>query len=92
MKSCRAFELMRRPHFQWGDVSVLFQDPVAVVGGDKRGNGLAEFLDVHEDTAMNHLFLECSEEALCNPVGFRLANEAEACRNPPAFDLFLEGI
>jgi len=92
MTSCRDSDLMRRPHFCRGGVSVLFQYPATVVGGDKRRYYLTQFVEVLKNPTMDGLLFEGSEEPLCNSIGFGLSDESEACGYPPALDLLLKSI
>src|SRR5512144_419420 len=61
------------PGLGGASVAVIFQEPVLVVAFEVRPDGGAELLDVLVDTSENDLFLQRSDEALGDAVGFGFA-------------------
>src|SRR6266545_1602098 len=78
------------PCFGGTSVAVLFQQPPLVVALEVRPDGGADLLDVLVDAPEDDLFLQGSDEALGDAVGFRLADEGEAGRHTEKRELVLE--
>src|SRR4249919_951884 len=78
----RVWRGLRNPFF--------LNQPLGIVEFEELPHGSADVVDSLVDAAVDDLFLEGSEEAFGHAVGFGLADEGEARRHAPEFDLVLE--
>ena len=63
---------------------------MAIVAVHELGYGDADLFEIHEDVAMEYLFLERPVEPFGNAIGLRFGDEGKAGRDAPELDLVEE--